>query len=276
MLLIEQLCEKIRHAPGLRRLSPVWNLVRPCYNRTIAILSGKNGLVRRMNGTDPIRLLLKYRNFPEVYEPEFWKLVMEAARPGCCAIDVGANVGLYALAIANRAGPEGVVIAVEPDPGNVADLRAHLILNQIDDHRIRIVEAALSTEPGTATLHLQGFESRVKADGNASSSNSVEISVMTLDEVARNRKVDFLLIDVEGFEEHVLRGGQALLCDPARRPAAIFIEVHPFAWDESGSSSDSLLALLAESRYRVTTLAGEAIEKIDSYGHVVARPLDRT
>ena len=42
-------------------------------------------------------------------------MVHEMVRPGDVVWDIGANVGLFAFAAANRAGSSGQVIAVEPD-----------------------------------------------------------------------------------------------------------------------------------------------------------------
>jgi hypothetical protein len=65
----EQLCIKLRHAPGLNRAGWLWDAVRPVYDQVITALGGR-GLERRINGIDVIRVLPQFRGVTEVYEPE--------------------------------------------------------------------------------------------------------------------------------------------------------------------------------------------------------------
>jgi hypothetical protein len=69
----------------------------------------------------------------------------------------------------------------------------------------------------------------------------------------------------------VLRGAKSLLRTPERKPRAVFIEVHPYAWASLGTNSDSLLRLLNEAGYRVQTLEGAPVRSIERYGEIVAR-----
>jgi hypothetical protein len=98
----------------------------------------------------------------------------------------------------------------------------------------------------------------------------VPIALSTLDAEADAGKWDLLLVDVEGHEEKVLRGGHSLLSDSTRRPSMIMIEVHPYAWAELGTTSDSLLQLLTMHGYTVQTLNGSPVTYVEHYGHIVA------
>ncbi|MFZ0658613.1 MAG: FkbM family methyltransferase, partial [Candidatus Binataceae bacterium] len=103
-----------------------------------------------------------------------------------------------------------------------------------------------------------------------SSDASIRVPMVTLDSVFPDSRVNLLKIDVEGYEEPVLRGAHALLGDPARRPRAIFVEVHPFAWEALGTTSDSILDLLTGAGYRVESPDGVLVSRISEYGHIVA------
>jgi len=103
--------------------------------------------------------------------------------------------------------------------------------------------------------------------------NGQQVSVITLDEYFKDRKVNLLKIDVEGFEQAVLEGAVNLLKDKQRRPRAIFIEMHPFAWPVSGASSPGILALLARAGYGLFYLDNQPVRQIERYGEVIARPL---
>jgi hypothetical protein len=103
-------------------------------------------------------------------------------------------------------------------------------------------------------------------------SEAPKVVMTTLDRVSEGRRVDVVLVDIEGYEEAALRGGTGLLRDPARRPRLIVIEVHPYNWHLCGSSSESLLSFLRGCGYAVTHLDGSPVEGIVQYGHVLAVP----
>lgn len=258
----EKGCIALRHSPLLKKAAPLWNLLRPVYDRLIQ-LTGKRGLVRHINGTDEIMLCPECRGMGEVYEPEVWSHVMRHIRPGSRVLDVGAHYGLYAMAFGHRVGPDGCVLAAEPDPQNLAVLRKHIALNGLQSV-VRVVPAALSDAAGQASLSMDSLQSHVSDQG------SVAITLSTLDAEAGDGRWDLLLIDVEGHEEKVLCGGHQLLSDPARRPSLILIEVHPYAWADLGTTSASLLKQLTQHGYSVQTLNGEPVTHIGNYGHIVA------
>jgi len=123
---LERFCTTLRHSRGLRNL---WNQLRaPTYTALLATLA-PNGLERVINGADVIRLTPEYRVIAENYEPDVWKRVMDEARIGDVVVDVGANIGLYAIALARRVGTGGRVHAFEPDPANFLTLDRHCRLN---------------------------------------------------------------------------------------------------------------------------------------------------
>src|SRR5262249_34760724 len=97
------------------------------------------------------------------------------------------------------------------------------------------------------------------------------IQVVALDSAFPGERVDLLKIDVEGYEEMVLRGASNLLRSAARRPRAVFVEVHPYAWPSLGTTSASLLNLLSASGYHVETPSGERVKNIEQHGEIVAR-----
>lgn len=69
--------------------------------------------------------------------------MMQQVMPGDVIVGVGTYIGLYTVALAKRVGPNGKVIAFEPDPKNFAVLRNHCLLNKVDD-RVEVVSAAVA------------------------------------------------------------------------------------------------------------------------------------
>jgi FkbM family methyltransferase len=155
------------------------------------------------------------------FERRLQRELKSLARPDAVAFDVGAFQGFFSLLLSRTCER---VVAVEPDPRNVADLRANVGLN---DAHIDVVHAAVAGVPGKTSLLLgvERTESRL-ADAHYTEnpwSGSVDVAVTTLDELAdRYGSPGVIKIDVEGAEVEVLRGGDEVL---ARRPA-IACEIH--------------------------------------------------
>jgi FkbM family methyltransferase len=231
MTTLERRAARIRHSQHLRGFGPLWNALRPIYNGTIRTLA-PNGISRSINGTDDIRISPRLRNMPDEYEPDVWRRLMGELRPGDLFVDVGAYIGLYACAAANRAGPNGAVVAFEPDAANYAILKANQRVNGLATRLSAENKAVGATEGATAFRSGRGSESRL----TPAEIDAAKVAVVTLDAYFADRRVDILKIDVEGYEEAVLRGAHRLLT-AARKPRAIFIEVHPFAWHETGATS---------------------------------------
>ena len=224
------------------------------------------------------RVLPRHRVVTEVYEPAVWGPLMAEVRPGDTVADVGAFVGLYTVALARRVGASGRVLAFEPDPGNFVDLTSHIRLNY-RAQRVELHEAAVGDTDGrVAFVSQHDLQSHIVAS-TTSSDNSLggqgagsgTVACVRLDTVLAGRNLDILKVDVEGYEEHVLRGGSELLQDARRAPRVIFIEVHPYAWDGLGVSGESLLALLHSHGYHATDIEGQMVTHIESYGEIIAR-----
>jgi FkbM family methyltransferase len=214
----------------------------------------QDGLQRVVNGTDVIRLMPEYRFVGENYEPDVWKRIMDDVRIGDVVVDVGANVGLYAIALAKRVGDSGKVHAFEPDPANFRALDRHCSLNRVTARVVLYQVAVAGTDGRVAFEAGRGPESHIGGGALVS-----EVDAVRLDSVFVQDHIDILKIDVEGFEEEVLKGASELLGDRARGPRIIYVEVHPFAWGEVGTTSETLLRLLADYGYRIEDLSDKVI-----------------
>ncbi len=247
----------------------MWDAFRPFYDRAVSF-AGRKGLKRVMNGTDPILLSPRFRAVIEEYEPDVWQSLMSEIRPGDTFADVGTFIGLYALAVARRVGPSGLVVAFEPDPSNHSFTKEHIRLNALEE-RVELVNAAVSDTIETVPFSLQAESAHISLKQDE---DTCLVDCITLDHHFAERRLDVLKIDVEGYEEKVLSGATSLLRDEHRAPRAIYIEVHPYAWTEVGTTSDSLLSLLESCNYRALNLDGKLIERITNYGEIIARRCD--
>lgn len=267
MRFFERLAITIRRSPWLNKFDSLWNLVRPLYVSYLGRVCS-SGLERVINGTDLVRLSPELYTYPEIYEPDVWHHILNEIQSGDVIADVGASVGLYTIAMAKRTGVEGFVYAFEPDPETVQFLQRNVQLNLIED-RVRVWPAAVTNQSGVVQfLDGRGSESRIIITGTE---RARPVEAVKLDDAFADVALDILKIDVEGFEEAVLQGGALLLKDNQRAPRAIFIEVHPFAWQAIGSSAENILHQLKDSGYKVLDLNNHPVEKISQYGKIIAR-----
>jgi FkbM family methyltransferase len=132
-------------------------------------------------------------------------------------LDVGANIGLATLAM-STALPDGArMLAFEPSPRNLVQLRRNLAENGLAS-RVEVVAAAAGAEAGSLSFHEAAYgagshlvSSHHLADG---SMPAVSVPVETLDRVVSARgldRLDFIKMDVEGFEPDALAGAAAAI-----------------------------------------------------------------
>jgi len=130
--------------------------------------------------------------------------------PGMKVIDIGANFGVYALALGSRVGAGGRVWAFEPAPRVAAALRRSCSENGFT--RVEVVEAAVTAWTGRARLQDRGGAElrQIVVDGQAAVGD-VEVVAIRLDEWALATglpSIDFVKIDAEGQEAGIVLGGQ--------------------------------------------------------------------
>lgn len=122
-----------------------------------------------------------------------------------CLFDIGANVGSYTVLAAGGTGAH--VVAVEPIPGTFRALRANIRLNDLDE-RVTLLNVGLGAEEGTTrfTKDLDSMN-RALAPGETVDS-TIEVALATLDAIADPVLPTFTKLDVEGYENQVLAGGE--------------------------------------------------------------------
>jgi len=182
-----------------------------------------------------------------LFEPAETRLVAELLSPGDTFVDVGAHIGWFTTIASRQVGANGTVIACEPYPANATALKENLALNNAKN--VRLVEMALGSEPGELSL-APGNDSGSITALDYGQGERTTAKVTTLDEVAAAvPAVTLLKMDVEGWEPHVMRGGQATL----RRTRNVLFEVNKPALRTAGSSEDELYGLLREAGFTTFT-----------------------
>jgi FkbM family methyltransferase len=157
-------------------------------------------------------------------DPNVMRFLRRWVRPGFVVCDIGANIGTYTIPLARLVGPGGHVVSFEPNRPTFACLRQNIRQNRLAN--VTLLRAAAGPETGTANLVVteENFgevhlSPQAATDSSAPAQPSAQVAVTTLDaEVARLGlpRVDYIKIDVEGFELAALRGASDTLANNPR------------------------------------------------------------
>jgi FkbM family methyltransferase len=207
-------------------------------------LARRMGLIRLINKLRPTR----------PYEEHFHKALRLAIRPGDVVWDVGANVGLYTEIFSNWTGPEGRVIAFEP----LVDCCTQIQQRVRDQSWVTVRNLALGDEDRLGFLLTTDDHVSNRIENATSThsehNNKQPVLIAQGDTVAREMQQlpNVVKIDVEGFEEEVLRGMWETLKSPTLY--TVLIEVHFAVLEASGKAKAPLRIerMLRDHAYRTT------------------------
>ncbi len=226
----------------------------PIYNDEVQFfleLDRKNGAVDEY--------IFIHRN----WELQVGQVLHEQLQPGGVFVDVGANIGYFSLLAATLVGESGRVIAFEPLPRLVGQIRRSAVHNHYQ--WLKVVPKALGDVAGSMELvlsaHNIGGSSLVTPNRIG---ERVTVEVSTLDfELADLERIDVIKIDVEGFEYEMLQGAQQTLerCRPT-----LVLEFSPHFYKERSTTMETeILTLLRQLGYTFTILqTGKTADDIDT------------
>jgi len=231
---------RLRHRGQWRIHGLLTNLLRANIDREIEV--ERAGLRWLLNPSDYVQRGLFWLGERDRWDSYHVKRLLPAGSVIC---DIGANFGYYSLALAEFLKRDCRVLAFEPSPETRARLERNIALNQLRD-TVTVIPCALSDAPGSARMTSRKGNSGatyIRNDGET------EVEVVTLDDVcARHRlsRLDFVKIDVEGFELKVLKGGER--CLRAFRPI-LLVELMAEQLERAGTSPAEVATLLRDCGY---------------------------
>lgn len=185
----------------------------------------------------------------EEFEKSETDLCKQCIKPGMTVIDIGANIGYFTVLFARLVGGKGRVLAFEPEPGNFLFLEKNIAVNHFTC--INAYNLALSDRVSTMDLYVgdksQTTSSFIKENILYEESvDRVSVKTVKLDEFLEENhieNVDFVKIDVQGFEEIVFRGAEKLLRSPN---LSIIMEFWPYGLQKAGTDIDNFLRTLEQ------------------------------
>lgn len=204
--------------------------------------------------------LLEVRALRPDYGSQFEILVAylydHLVTPGARVIDGGANAGLHAVPLAALVRPDGHVTCFEPNPTTAAGLRRNLA-QSLAAGIAEVRQEALGNLPGELrfTVNRQRSAlSRVTTDTDRPGPEEevITVPVVRLDDVIRTDRLDFIKLDLEGFDFNGMRGGEGLI--GRFRPPVIFENGREAAARRYGYTKEDFFAWFDRMGYALTDL----------------------
>lgn len=194
------------------------------------------------------------------YTGEFESKELELCRrylsPRSVVIDIGANIGLHSIYFSNLA-TEGCVLAIEPSLDTFDLLRKNV--GTIPN--IAPLNIAVSDVGGILTFFhaTDGAYSSLMDTKRAPIAKTTKVPCMTIDDMVaalQLQRVDFVKIDVEGFEYNALKGMTKTI---STFNPVIFCEI--YQGTGSNQAPDETVRFLLDRNYSAFVLHdGKAVE----------------
>ena len=173
--------------------------------------------------------------------------------------DVGTNIGTIANWFSNRTKH---VHGFEPHPDNLRMTQDQIVLRQTKN--ITLSQLALGSEPGSLQLHVKSFHGHhsLGDTGASPTVEKIDVQVDTVDRYCKTNaidRIDFLKIDVEGFEEDVLKGATGMLAEG--KVGLVLFELRQSILASLGKQGSAIFTPLLENGYSVFTLDGRVLNE---------------
>jgi FkbM family methyltransferase len=200
------------------------------------------------------------------YEPELRRIMSGLLPSGGIAIDVGANVGWHTLLMSHIVGPQGRVLAIEPNPSVCVELRRNLQINRVQN--VEVIACAAGDTDGLLSFLAPAASEPGAASGHVVATSEtghgiVSVPARTLDAVVTETNVDrldFVKLDIEGYEWPALRGAEKTI---ARFRPSIVFEFDAAYAPRGGGSSEVLSDFFARFGYRLYSIGRNWSEHVE-------------
>jgi len=176
-----------------------------------------------------------------VYEKAETKFFYTVCHDGMTFLDVGANIGYYTALAARAVGPNGKVIALEPDPESYQYLEQTIKANAVGN--VQAFQVAASDSSATLPLFISKDnrgDNRLYAP--AEERPQIEVEARPIDELLSENNintVDFIKIDVQGYEPKVITGLKKTINQS--KNLTILMEFWPKGITEAGGDAGEFL-----------------------------------
>lgn len=173
-------------------------------------------------------------------------------------LDIGANIGFYATILSDIVGENGVVHCFEPDTKNFE----HLKKTTANFKNIKINNKAV----GPRTEKLKIYTSKnLNVDHRTYKpeeyDKEIEIDAVSIDDhLSSNLKVNFIKMDIQGFEMQAIQGMQHIL--EKNKDVKIISEFWPYGLKKAGSSVTDYFNFLVTKGFNCYLLEQNSLLKL--------------
>ena len=189
--------------------------------------------------------LLIYGN----HDPLTTEIILDELSEGMICIDIGSNIGYYALLESKKIGKNGNVLAIEPSPENFSTLVYNIKLQ--NDQNINAFNFAIGDKNDEIEFLISKKSnwSKVKEEKDLlnQDDNIIKVSLKTLDlfsEENNLKQIGLLRMDVEGYENKIIDGATQFL---KKFKPKIMIEIHMMIMGKK--ETKNILEKLKEMNY---------------------------
>jgi FkbM family methyltransferase len=200
----------------------------------------------------PASFVAHYARSHVLYESHVCKHLLDSLYLGDTFVDIGANIGLYALAGGVKVGPGGRVVAIEADQSNAQCILYGCVLNQLGNVEVWPVAASNRAKP-EALLNDRATNSGTRELSTVIESTYSLCVGLPVDYILADReRVDVIKIDIEAREYPAMRGCMETL---RRHKPKVFSEFTPHAMKAvGGNEPDEYLELFFSLGYKASIL----------------------
>jgi len=194
----------------------------------------------------------------EIFTTDFMK---EFIQENEIVIDIGANIGYYALLEAKVAS-KGKVYATEPVPYNNEILRRNVRCNNYSN--ISVFTYAIGNRNGQGKMNVYDKSNWCSFTDNLENLNSeiikeIEVPLMTMDSFIKENVKQYptlIRMDVEGYEHQIIKGMSNLL--GKNKPLKILMELHPpWLGLMSKEEAEEMINTLKKNGFKIRAIFAE-------------------
>lgn len=172
-----------------------------------------------------------------LHEFDDMAFVLHLLRPNDLFVDIGANIGTYTILASKVVGAS--TISVEPLPATFAHLENNIHYNRVGS-LVQARNIGLADKPGKLRFSAD-LDTMNHIVEESYSGPTVDVEVVSLDELVAQRAPLAMKVDVEGFETQVLSGGLRVLAQSTLQAIVIEVNDHQSRYVRTGKTALDML-----------------------------------
>ena len=202
-----------------------------------------------------------YRAFKAYGDRIERRLLASRLQTGSVVVDAGANIGIYSQFLSKCVGPSGKVHSFEPSPDNFRRLRSATI----GFTNVHVNQLAVSDKTGESVLYISD---NLNVDHRAyptegETRRTLSIQSTRLDDYFKpGERVDFIKMDIQGFEMHALRGAERVLGENPK--VELLVEFWPYGLKQAGVDWKDLIAHLRDCGMEIQEISRTGLDSFSA------------